>query len=654
MEQECSLYLRQHAGNPVDWRPFSQEAFDIAANEDKPLIVSIGYSSCHWCHVMEKESFEDKEVASLMNENFISVKVDREERPDVDAFYMECVHSLGRRGGWPLNCFVLPDKRMFFGGTYFSKPHWISLLQEIVTIFHTDRQILIEQAELLLQKKPPKTSSKPTFSKESINNGILKDISAKILMYTDSEKGGLKGSPKFPMPPLLLCAAGLYYKGRNEFHSFLEKTMDAILNKGLHDHLNGGFFRYAVDTDWSVPHFEKMLYDNAQLISCLCRIAPIFPGNGYQKVIPFTIQFVENWMKAPAGGMGSSLDADSEGEEGVYYTFSEEEIVKGVPDEIKYLTKYLSYLKLGDESPNQIVLQNPVTILNPSDQERDEILTTFSQIFMQLRNLQSLRPKPVFDSKVIVSWNALYVKALSEAYNLTGEESYLRNSESLAEVILQKGFSTDGELLHYFYQGKDGYPGFLEDYANLADALLTLYSSTGKEMYIQKAEKLIQEVNNRFFRNEEGMYFYIPESNKELPVQRAEVYDNVMPSSNAVLCHVFIRLGKISGNLAYFNRSNEMLTGMMDQIQQVPVSYSAWIQSALSIAPPWYTLSVHKEDLKVFYKNYPKFCQHEILVVPKSGAEIRRGQLALCSHNQCFAPVHTIEEVMKIIEDTKQ
>ncbi len=504
LKNESSPYLLQHAQNPVDWYPWKKEALEKAKKEDKMLIISVGYSSCHWCHVMEEESFEDPEVTKLMNEHFISIKVDREERPDVDDVYMSACQLSSRRGcGWPLNAFALPDGRPVWAGTYFPKDNWLKILQQFIKDFKEDRNKLegyatqltkgIQQSDEVVK---PKENS--VFSKEELHNAYMA-----ITDNMDLKKGGRKGSPKFPMPNIHESLWHYWYFVENkDIREIVLTTLDKMANGGIYDQLGGGFARYSTDDKWHVPHFEKMLYDNGQLVSLYANVYKRMNNDLYKKVIEETLDFVERELTDKKGGFYSSLDADSEGEEGTFYVWEQSEVdaVFDNPTEAAIFKDYFNVSPTGNwEKTNVLWVKEKKHFFakkhNRSTTDLDKILEKGKKALFKKR---SKRIRPGLDNKVLTSWNALMLKGYIDAYKALGNEQYLKVALKNANFLSKTMLQSDGRLNRNYKDGKSVINAFLDDYANLAEAFIALYEVTFDEQWLNKAKRLTDYANQHF------------------------------------------------------------------------------------------------------------------------------------------------------------
>ena len=527
---ETSPYLLQHAHNPVNWYPWSNEALETAKKENKPLLVSIGYSACHWCHVMEHESFEDDGIAQIMNDNFICIKVDREERPDVDNLYMEAVQMLTGQGGWPLNCFALPDGRPFYGGTYFPKIRWKEILLGIGRIFNEENEKALEQAELLtgeiISAQQLQVSPSDTEFPESV------EVFDNLRRQFDEQNGGIGSAPKFPIPSIYeFLLTYYYYKGDSSALGHTLKTIDNITEGGIFDQIGGGFARYSTDDTWFAPHFEKMLYDNAQLLKLLSHAFQITKDKRYKDIIVKTVDFLETEMLSPEGGFYSALDADSEGREGKYYVWDYKDFSELLGDDSKLMCDYFGIRSAGNwEAGTNIlsVVVKPEKLSAKYGLSEDRILNIIERSRLKLLNARSKRARPGLDSKIIASWNGLMISALVEVYKATQLEHALKMALNCAKFIERQ--MLEGDLLQRLFPNKRKIHGFLDDYAAVIAAFLSLFEQCADLNWLKRVENLVDYTLKYFFDPATGFFHYEPDGEKVLITRKIDTNDNVIPS----------------------------------------------------------------------------------------------------------------------------
>ncbi len=582
---ETSPYLLQHAYNPVNWMPWNEESLAKAKNENKMLLVSIGYAACHWCHVMEHESFEDEEVAALMNQYFICIKIDREEQPDVDQFFMEAVQLLSGRGGWPLNCFALPDGRPVWGGTYFRKEQWISILNQISQLFETQKDDLEEQAQQLTQGIQQNQINDRIISTEIISDEISKAAATTLLKHLDFEKGGTKGAPKFPMPDLLMLELEMAaMSGDKNLNDHAMQTLEKMARGGIYDQIGGGFARYSVDARWHVPHFEKMLYDNAQLIGLYTEAWRKTKNPLFKEVVEQSIAFCLRELHGSEGGFLAAIDADSEKEEGKFYVWTKAEFETILGRDAALLMAYFQIDQQAFWEEGKNVLVRP---------ERDEdfasrnglSLEVWMQKLNQSRNklfaYREQRIRPATDDKRLLSWNALMIKSLARAAVIFDRKEWLKAAIQAYDFIQQHMRSSDGSYYRSWKEGKLKIKAFLDDYAFLIQAALQLHYATNEVKYAIAAEKVLKQVLDAFYVDSEQSFAYTAKSERKLAVTIFENYDNVIPSSNAAIAHGLISLGLIFEKHDYLKLADRLIKGQIDRMKKFPTSFSNWLQALI-------------------------------------------------------------------------
>ncbi len=580
LADSSSPYLQQHASNPVHWYPWGEEALAKAVEEDKPIIVSIGYSSCHWCHVMEKESFENDSIAAIMNDHFISIKVDREERPDIDQIYMDAVQAMGLQGGWPLNVFLTPDQKPFYGGTYFPPKNWAQLLTNIQQAF-TERRDEIEKSagdltdaigmsELLRFKLKP-TSSPYTAEEQHI-------MFEKMQVKFDTVKGGQNRAPKFPMPSIwewLLQYGTL--ENNDKALEQVHRTLKAMAYGGIYDQVGGGFARYSTDENWLVPHFEKMLYDNAQLLSLYAHAYTQKPDEVYEQVIRQSVEWLRREMTSPKGGFYSALDADSEGVEGKFYVWSLREFQDVIGDDAALLGSYFQVSAEGNwEGVN--ILNRRMSDSEFSDRkgiEAGEWQQKKEAAIRKLLLVRDTRVRPGRDDKIITGWNAMTITGLLDAYDALGDEAFLELALNNASFIIDNTYK-DGKLFRTPPTATTVIEAYLEDYAFTAGAFVDLYERTFDEKWLQYAEEISDYTLNNFLDAKEDMFYYTDGSSHNLVVRKKEIFDNVIPSSNSQMAHVLYRLGLMLDKEDYISLSGKMLSRMKPMLHEAITDLSHW------------------------------------------------------------------------------
>lgn len=590
LQHETSPYLLQHKSNPVDWFPWSEVALRKAKQEHKLLIISVGYAACHWCHVMEHESFEDNEVAGIMNQHFISVKVDREERPDIDQIYMNAAMITSGHGGWPLNVIALPDGKPIFAGTYFPKQNWIKVLLYFVDLYKTETQKLVDQAERITQGLHS-IENIPLFQQERFFDKKLPDViwqnwKDKI----DFEFGGRKGAPKFMMPNNYDYLLRYFHQTKNiDVANAIKITLKKMAFGGLHDVLGGGFARYSVDAEWKVPHFEKMLYDNGQLMSIYAQAYQLTKRPMYKSVCHKMLDWLEREMTDSSSGIYSSLDADSEGVEGKFYCWEYPEIIEAVKE---YKDDFFSENKLSEFITDVYNLEkngnfeHGLNVLfrtndheyfiekyNISNAVFQEKLNAIHQLLFEKRK-QKVRPAT--DDKILTEWNAITIKGLCDAYKAFGDERYKRKATDITNFILQHCKKNDYRLDRNYKNGKSTINGFLQDYAFFIEALIALHQITFEEKYLNDAKAFTEYVLTHFYNKNNGMFYITSDLDAALITRSMDSSDNVIPSGNSTMAKNLVLLSKYFDTPEYEQMSLTMLNNVLDDVIKNPVYYSNW------------------------------------------------------------------------------
>ncbi len=588
---ETSIYLLQHAHNPVDWYSWCDDALQKAKEQNKPILVSIGYAACHWCHVMERESFEDVETAKLMNEFFINIKIDREERPDLDHIYMDAVQAMSGSGGWPLNVFLTPNGKPFYGGTYFppvashNRMSWKDTIIAVHKAYHERKNEIELQAENLTDhlissnsfgiERSNETQAEVVFSKEK-----LAEIASNILQQADKEWGGFGNAPKFPQTFSIQFLLRHYYFTKDE--NALQQailSLDKMIAGGIYDQIGGGFARYSTDKKWFAPHFEKMLYDNALLISVLCEAYQLTRKEKYAEIIQHTMQFVQREMLSKDGGFYSALDADSEGVEGKFYTWSKkeiEEILKG--DSNLFCELFDVKENVNWEHTN--ILWLPVSIeLFAKDKNIDieKLKSSIKDWKEILLNKRAEKIRPQLDDKILLGWNALMNIACSKAYAALGIEEY-KELAICNMLFIEKNMqhSNDESFLHTYKNGVAKIDAFLDDYANLIQANIHLQEITGDSNYLLKAKTLTEFVIKNFCESATGYFFYTHKNQQDIIVRKREVYDGATPSGNAVMVLNLYYLSIVFDNTNWHNHAEKIIRSLSKIIIQYPTSFGCW------------------------------------------------------------------------------
>ncbi len=664
---EQSPYLLQHAHNPVDWYPWGEEAFSVAKTENKPVLVSIGYAACHWCHVMERESFENEEVAGYMNTHFVCIKVDREEHPDVDHFYMDAVQAIGGSGGWPLNVFVTPERAPFYGGTYYpprqaySRPSWLQVLQRMNEIWHGQQDEVAAQAGQMLQHLRQASLRGMTGPATGMSEEMCRQIADNLLTQADKEKGGFGNAPKFPGTMAISYLLEYYgYTGDEPALAHALHSLDAMVAGGIYDQLGGGFARYSTDRNWLAPHFEKMLYDNALLILSLCDAWTITKDERYKIVIEETIAFAERELKDESGGYYCALDADSEGEEGKYYTWTWDEWNATAGDSDDIAARYFGVLPEGNWEGTNIlhIAVSAEEIAEERKMNVDEVLAVIAGVRHNLFAEQAHRVRPQTDDKSLLSWNALMNIALSKAGTALDNDGYLQRATAHMEWMLG-AFYNDGVLRHTWKNGVARIPAKLDDYAYLVQALLQLASATGSEEWILTAETLTDVVVAEF-SSEDGFFYYTPVGQQDMPVRKIDLYDGATPSANAVMAHNLLVCGMCMENTEWIERAGAMVGKMVGTAMRYAYSFGYWaqlVQRKVAGVKTVVCCGSESEQAKreIRAKSVPHAylltCGKEISDVPVLQKKFFGGNLYIfvCSEQSCLSPVTSVSEAFSLI-----
>lgn len=658
---ETSPYLLQHAHNPVNWHPWNEATLEKARKEGKLMIISIGYSACHWCHVMEHESFEDEEVAKIMNEYFISVKVDREERPDVDQIYMNAVHLMNQRGGWPLNCFTLPDGRPFYGGTYFQKNQWIRVLEGIHSEYANNPEKVKEYADNLTKGIQQSELIPIRKDEEPFNRDVITETMKAWTGQFDRQEGGANRAPKFPIPNnylFLLRYSELFDDA--DVRKQVELTLDKMAYGGIYDQVGGGFARYSTDALWKVPHFEKMLYDNAQLVTLYSEAYQLTGKELYKNTVYQTLEFVERELTSKEGAFYSALDADSEGEEGKFYIWSETELQEVLGDDYEFVKSYYNVNNLGRwEHGNYILLrkEDDAAVMKRFDMDADELKTTVDRVNGLLLKRRAGRVRPGLDDKSLTSWNALMISGYVKAYNVFGEDLFLKTAEKNAQLMLKVQRRKDGGLNHSYKEGRSTINGYLEDYAFMIDALLDLYDATFDVHWLTEAQSLTSHAVDHFYDAKSGMFFFTSDLDEPLIARKMEATDNVIPASNSAMAHALFRAGHYLDQRDYLDKSAQMLKNMTPYMPSYGSGYSNWLLLLLQQVFPYYEIAISGKDAIDLRK---EFNQHYIpnrmylgstndSTLPLLENKFVKGEtrIYVCLNKSCQLPVTEVSEALK-------
>ncbi len=586
--KETSPYLLQHAYNPVDWYPWGEEALLKAKAADKPILVSIGYAACHWCHVMERESFENEATASFMNEHFINIKIDREERPDLDHIYMDAVQAMSGSGGWPLNVFLTPDQLPFFGGTYFppermhNRPSWLEVLGGVSKGYQEKKEAIIAQADTLkahLVKSnafgmltADQSSINEHFSDDSLNT-----IAQKILEQADNVDGGFGNAPKFPQSYCIIYLLRHYHFTKDQ--AALDQALlsiDKMIQGGIYDQVGGGFARYSTDSKWLVPHFEKMLYDNALLIMVLSEAYQLTQNAQYQLIIEQTLAFIQRELTDESYGFYSALDADSEGVEGKFYTWTYAELHSVLEKDAAFFCAFYQVEENGNWQEGRH--ENPPTNIlwidqYPTDQERALIDVCKEKLLTK----RASRIRPLLDDKILLGWNTLMINAYGKAYAALGKQVYLDIAQHTMRFLEEKLANRDNQFWYHTYKnGVAKIPAFLDDYAYLIQAYIQLQEITGDGQYLLKAKSLTELVIAHFSEQTTGFFYYTPDFQQDIIIRKKEVYDGATPSGNAIMASNLYYLSVVFDAPDWQKRATDLISSLETAILKHPTSFACW------------------------------------------------------------------------------
>jgi uncharacterized protein YyaL (SSP411 family) len=662
---ETSPYLLQHANNPVNWFAWNETTLQKAKDEQKMLLISIGYAACHWCHVMEHQCFEDEDVAKIMNENFVCIKVDREERPDVDQVYMNAAYLINGNGGWPLNALAMPDGKPFFAGTYFPKENWIKLLQYFASVYKDDREKLLEQAENLSKgireiEEVPLNNEKVSFQKE-----IAEEMFYSLQSRIDLQRGGTKGAMKFPMPSVWEFLLHYHYFFKNkEALEAVEITLNNMANGGIFDQVGGGFSRYATDPKWHAPHFEKMLYDNGQLVSLFSKAYKIMKSSLYKKIVFETLEFVERELTSPEGGFYSALDADSEGKEGKYYVWTQQEINDVLGEDAQFYSEFYGITGSGnweDEKNIPDVNYGDKELIKSYDLADEQISEKIKWLNKKLFNERQKRVRPATDDKILTSWNALMAIGYLDAYKSFGEEKFLTSAKKNIDFLL-KNVCTNNSLFRSFKNNKAAINGFLDDYAFFITALIEYYQVSFEEFYLKKALALTNYTLAHFFAEKTGMFYYTNDLYSDLIARKMEITDNVIPSSGSQMAKNLLMLSYYFENQKFEEYAVQQIKNILADAQKNVNYYSNWAQAILMVLYPPFEVAIMgkqwKEKLQALQKHYLPgvvfLGAEKAGTLPLlEGKESEETMIFVCKNKTCKLPVREVEKALEEIQQER-
>jgi uncharacterized protein YyaL (SSP411 family) len=679
---EKSPYLLQHAHNPVEWYPWSREAFNTAMREDKPIFLSIGYSTCHWCHVMERESFEDPEIAKLLNDTFISIKVDREERPDIDIFYMQICQMMTGRGGWPLTIIMTPEKEPFYAATYIPRDSRFGvigmkeLIPQIRDIWKKNKRGLKDAGSKIVEnvRTTELIKEKGKLGLETLHLGYFQ-----LLDRFDKKHGGFSSAPKFPTPHNLLFLLRYWKRtGKKQALKMVEKTLEAMRYGGVFDQIGYGFHRYSTDERWIVPHFEKMLYDQALILMAYTEAFQITNNQFYRRVAKEIITYIRRDMMSPDGGFYSAEDADSEGEEGKFYLWTMNEIKENLsPKEADFAIKIFNIKSEGnflEESTRKTTGSNILYQSVPIEKLASQLkisIEDFSELMDNIRlklfGIRECRVRPFLDDKILTNWNGLMIAALAKASLAFNEPLYLKTAQRAA-LFIKNTLIKKGRLLHRFREGESAIQGFLDDYSFLIWGLIELYNASFNAQFLKLAVELNETLLEHFCDKDEGGFYFSADDWDSLPIRRKMIYDGALPSGNSVAMFNLLRLAKITGNVELEDKAELMRSTFYGNVSDIPIAHAQLLVSLDYGLGPSYEVFVvgdhQKEDTKNMLDVLRKGFKPRIVVLLKSRmleeiADFTKSYIMInnrvtayvCKNYQCNLPTNNIEEVLKMLGD---
>ena len=666
LANEKSLYLKQHATNPVNWYPWGNQALDSAKNSDKLLLISVGYSSCHWCHVMEEESFTDNDVAQVMNSNFVNIKVDREERPDLDEIYMKALVLMTGSGGWPMNIIALPDGTPIWGGTYVPKTQWIQVLNQVSGFYKTRKPDVLEYANSVREGVKKEALVKPSPRNETYSTELQIELAEKAFKYSDKINGGIGNGQKFPLPSML----NFFLRFSNEYSNqdmkdFVYTTLMKISRGGINDRIDGGFHRYTVDNTWHIPHFEKMLYDNAQLLSIYSNAFKVFKDERFKSELYNIHRFLESKMTGEDNLIYSSISADTNYKDGTksegdFYVWEAEELKKILKDDFKWVSEYYNINQTGYWENDRYVFYQ--TISDKEYCEKQGVnLTQFNKKLNRVNSLLKIerekRVHPIIDSKIIFSWNALTIRGLVDSYKTTKDPVFLNKAllinNSLSKKMIDKNIiqhtsSSPAEVL------------FFEDYSYYIDALIGLYEVTFDQKYLQFADELVVFSNEKF-KEESGFYRFSTNQENLFADSLINLQDGVTPSANSVMNFNLFRLGHFNGNKNYLSQSKTMINNVSEVIKDRVTDHLLWLNNSHNYSQKFYEIAISgKNALVKANELMEKYLPNTITAASDTETNFYllkdryfedETYIYVCVDNTCKFPVTSVTEALGLMKD---
>ena len=676
LSTESSPYLLQHAHNPVHWQPWGTDALELAKKLDKPILVSIGYSACHWCHVMERESFEIDETAAIMNEHFINIKIDREERPDIDHIYMDAVQAMTGSGGWPLNVFLTPDAKPFYGGTYFppvkafNRASWTDVLLSLADAWKNRREEMEEQAEKIIEhlKKSNNLGAVKNFiNKQDAVTSFTKEdsiiIKDNLLAIADVGEGGFGKAPKFPQTFSINCLLqSAYFLKDEQALDHAELSLTKMFQGGIYDQLAGGLCRYSTDDEWLAPHFEKMLYDNALFIIALSNAYLLTKKEMFKDAVENVCDFIFAEMSNKEGGYYAAIDADSEGVEGKFYVWDKSEIENILGKDAAFFSAFFDVTEQGNwEHKNILRVLRPLEIvakefkINLKDAK--EIITASKKKLLFERNK---RVRPGTDDKILLSWNALLITAFCNAYAVSHNENYKEAAIKLFDFIEDKFKNSNSDYCHTYKNGVAKYPAFLDDYTYLVDACIHLQEVTAEEKYLHKAKKLTEYIFENFADDESPFFFFTMKNQEDIVVRKIEIYDGATPAANSVMAKSLIYLSLVFGNKEWHTKAVTMIESLKTIIVNHPGSFGVWASTAINLTAGINEIAIIGNGMMpVVKKVLQEYIPNKILQasIHKSDMFLLQGKahskefsIYLCRNFACGAPLNNVQSLMDKIQ----
>ena len=687
LSEENSPYLLQHSNNPVDWYPWCDEAFKLAEEKDLPVFLSIGYSTCHWCHVMERECFEDDEVAKILNSNFISIKVDREQRPDIDSIYMSVCQMMTQRGGWPLSIFITPKKEPFFAGTYFPKNGkdkmvgFVDLLNNIINVWNNNKPDIFKSAESII--KSLKDISNPKLPNSFIKKDNMKEIFESLKDFYDEKYGGFGEAPKFPSPQNIIFLAKYFSSFKdNDSLRMINQTLTSIALGGIHDHLGGGFHRYSTDVKWLVPHFEKMLYDQANILEALYEGYLLDDKDIYLETINSTQNYLNEIMKSDSGAFFSAEDADSEGEEGLFYIWSEGELKEVLKSDEFYFFKHLYNIEpQGNFLEETTKQENGKNIIYLKDElekfssifslEENLIKEESKRIRLKLKNYRNKRKRPILDDKILTDWNSMVISSLSKISRIKNNHQSLDTAIRCNEFI-EKNMINNGDLNHCYRNNVSSINGTLDDYSFYSKALIDLYESTLDPNYLIKAYKISERMIFYFWDHKNGLFFSSRDDD-DLIVRQKNLLDGASPSGNSIALYALAKLSYYFNDEDLKNKATELSSRLGEMAKKFPINLGMFLSNQfllyddttqIVITSNWEHLD-HSNEVVNYLINYSRpnktlfhinsDSQRRIFLeisksydfLPEFSKDLN---VYICSDYQCNLPVKDLSEIKKILD----